>query len=89
MSCGGKFLGKCLRVLDLLSSNSFCNSSLDVRLILVAVLLYFSLEAFPHSHPFIQGPLLSTHRALEGIAQPGPGSKGLLVREANNKQGHN
>lgn len=76
MSCGRKFLGKCLRVLDLLNSDSFSNSFLDVRLLLVTV-LYLSLETFLHSHPFIQGLTLSIPNAPEGTAQSEPGGKGL------------
>lgn len=79
MSCVRKLLGKCLRVLDSLDSDNFSNSSLDVRLLLVTVLLYLSLETFPHSHPFIQGLTLSIANAPKGTAQSGPGGKGQPV----------
>lgn len=92
------FLGKCLRVLDLLNSGNFSNSSLDVRLLLVIFLLYCSLEYFyptPHiPHPFIQGLTLGFPNAPESTAQLGPEVRACLctaglMGEVNNNQGHN
>lgn len=54
-----KLLGKCLRVLDLLTSNYFSNSSLDVRPLLVTVLAVFLGRSLSSLSSFIQGLPLS------------------------------
>ena len=70
----GKLLSKSLRVLELLSSNNFSTSPLDVRPLLVTGLPYMSRETSLHSCPLWKELVLSI-RSVAGLL---PQAKGAV-----------